>query len=137
MAQNAEDDAYHPDLHLEGYRGQLASALPGDPEVAQFERQVRFDAARTGGVSDLDRDLDLSALEQLTLAAEMRPDRADVHLFVALAAGRLGLVDLAQKAGRRAQDLCPRLLGTPQGQRALALGLPAIAWPGGEGAPNP
>ncbi|MEE8469286.1 MAG: hypothetical protein V3T22_12570, partial [Planctomycetota bacterium] len=123
--------------HLEGYRGQLASALPGDPEVAQFERQVRFDAARTGGVSDLDRDLDLSALEQLTRAAEMRPGRADVHLFVALAAGRLGLVDLAQKAGQRAQDLCPRLLETPQGQRALALGLPAGVWPGAADAPNP
>lgn len=123
--------------HLEGYRAQLASALPGDPELAQFERQVRFDGWRTGGVSDLARGLDQAALEKLTLAAELRPGRADVHLFVALAAGRLGHVDLAQKAGQRARALCPRLLETPQGQRALELGLPAIAWPARAGAPNP
>ena len=94
-----------------------------DPEVQQFRRQVKFDAMRTGGVKDLAAGRDSEALAKLTTAIEMRPERADLHLFMALVAQRLGSAELALRAWERALGLCPRVLETPQGQRAQQLGL--------------
>jgi len=94
-----------------------------DPEVQQFRRQVKFDAMRTGGVKDLAAGRHSEALAKLTTAIELRPERADLHLFMALVAQRLGSAELALRAWERALELCPRILETPQGQRAQQLGL--------------
>ena len=94
-----------------------------DPEVQQFRRQVKFDAMRTRGVKDLAAGRHSEALAKLTTAIELRPERADLHLFMALVAQRLGSAELALRAWERALELCPRILETPQGQRAQQLGL--------------
>jgi tetratricopeptide (TPR) repeat protein len=100
-----------------------------DPEIQQFRRQVKFDAMRTGGVQDLAAGRYSEALAKLTTAIELRPERADLHLFMALVAQRLGSAELALRAWERALGLCPRILETPQGQKAQQLGLrfPSLA----------
>jgi spermidine synthase len=105
-----------------------------DPEVQQFRRQVEFDAMRTGGVLDLAAKRHPEALAKLTTAIELRPGRADLHLFMALVAQRLGHAERALRAWEKALGLCPRILETPQGQRALQLGLrfPGLAPPTAE-----
>ncbi len=100
-----------------------------DPEIQQFRRQVKFDAMRTGGVQDLAAGRYSEALAKLTTAIELRPERADLHLFMALVAQRLESAELALRAWERALGLCPRILETPQGQKAQQLGLrfPSLA----------
>ena len=93
-----------------------------DPEWVVLERRIRFDQARTGGVLALGARRDREAFDLLTLAASLRPGRADVHLFVAIAALRLGQAQVARAAAQEALERCPRLLETPQGEAALRLG---------------
>ena len=119
------DPGPDPELDSHGaYRAAIPAPLADDPEVRQFDRQVRFYGARLGGVLDLARGEDRRAFASLTLAASLRPERADVHLFVALAALGSGQPGVARRAASRAYELCPRLLETPQGRKALELGLP-------------
>jgi len=121
-----------PGGSLDGWLARLGSVQ--DPEVAQFRRQVKFDAMRTGGVLDLAAGRNDEALAKLTSAIELRPERADLHLFMALVAQRLGHVDLALRAWEEALQRCPNILATPQGLSALRLGLlfPSRVGPSGQ-----
>ncbi len=65
-----------------------------------------------------------SAADRLLSAAELRPQRADAHLYVAAAMFRLGNERAARAALQRAIELCPRVLQTSAGLRATRLGLP-------------
>jgi len=113
----------------------LASALaraPGDPEVRELAGEIRFLGALRSGVAALGTGAARAALEPLLDAAELRPERADVHLYVAAALARSGEMRGAQAAAARALELCPRAAETAQGRRAIELGLDAsmLATPG-------
>ncbi|MCP3917401.1 MAG: hypothetical protein GY711_17790 [bacterium] len=95
-----------------------------DGEVRRFAREVGFVRALSGGFGALAGGHDGMALDELTRAASLRPERAQVHLLVALAAWRTSNPRVARAAAGRAYQLCPRLLETPQGARALDQGLP-------------
>ncbi len=60
-------------------------------------------------------------------AAELRPERADVALYLAVARERAGDPD-ARAALERAAALCPGLARTPEGLRGRSLGLSDAAW---------
>ena len=104
-------------------RAELARRLPREAEVLAFERSARLDSRRLTGVLALDRGLPREALMALLDAIELAPERADLHLFTALALDLLDQPPAARAAFERATELCPRILETPQGERALALGL--------------
>ena len=106
----------------------LAPALelaPGDPEVRELAGEIRFLGALRSGVAMLDAGAARAALEPLLDAAELRAERADVHLYVAGALARAGELRGAQAAAARALELCPRAAETAQGRRAIELGLDA------------
>jgi spermidine synthase len=116
-------------------------ALKGHPEedfapLRWLDEEVRFEHGTSVGLGAVvARDFE-RALSLLTLAAEVRPFRADAHLHVALAATRAGQGALAARALARALELCPRALETRAGRRALELGLSA-ALAGGRDPSNP
>ncbi|MBM3989963.1 MAG: hypothetical protein FJ298_03035 [Planctomycetes bacterium] len=95
-----------------------------DAEVRAVREEIEFLYGMRTGVAELARGNGRAALEALLGAAEARPLRADVHAYVAAALWASGKREAAQVAGERAVTLCPRLAQTPQGARALALGLP-------------
>ncbi len=96
---------------------------PADPEVEGFLRQVRFLRSIRDGVALLAQGRPRAASGRLLDAAELMPERADVHLYLALALQQLELDAGARAAFERARELCPRILETTPGRRALALGL--------------
>ena len=95
-----------------------------DPEVRALREEVEFLHALRAGVGELTRGSPHAALDLLLRAAERRPLRADVHAYLATALWADGHQQAAQAAGQRAMELCPRIAQTPQGKRALALGVP-------------
>lgn len=99
---------------------------PGDPELVAFEGEREFLAALRSGVARLAAD-PAGALPDLVRAAELRRERADVHLYLAVALERTGS-SAAGKALDAALSRCPRLAATREGQRARALGLSADSW---------
>ena len=119
MGWSGQVDAALP--ALVDLRVELERTIPGDGERLVFERWVEFDSARTTGVALLRGGAGGQALEQLTRAAQLRPERGDVHLLVAVAALLLDELPLARSAAARSVELCPRILETPQGRVALAL----------------
>jgi spermidine synthase len=98
---------------------------PDAPGLALLEEERRFLRALRSGVSLL-RDPSASsardALAELLVAAELRDERADVHLYLAVALERVGS-SAAGAALRTALDLCPNLARTAPGRRAVELGL--------------
>jgi spermidine synthase len=102
----------------------LAEGGVSDPEVRHLARLAAFDEARTAGFRALQKGLYADALVRCTRAVELRPERADVHLFLAMAAAGAGRPGPASKALRRALQLCPRLLETEQGKAAARAGFP-------------
>ena len=96
----------------------------GDPELLSFRDEVAFLHGLRSGVSALSRGDARAALASLLSAAEARPLRADAHAYVAAALYRDGNEAAANAAAQRARELCPRIARTPQGERAVALGLP-------------
>jgi spermidine synthase len=94
-----------------------------DAEVADFVRDVRFLRAIRDGVSRLAQSDPRAASAALIDAADLAPERADVHLYLALALQQLEVGEGARAALERARELCPRILETPAGARALSLGL--------------
>lgn len=115
-----------PDLPDPGARLEELDALAArEVEARALAREVRTAQARLAGIAALGRGDGRAALDDLTRLVELAPERADGHLFVALAAARLGQAELARAAARRAFELCPRLLETGPGRLALELGLPA------------
>lgn len=99
--------------HLSAARSRLGS----DPDLERFEDEVRFLDELRAGVAALASSSDRAgaeiALGPLITAAELRPERADVHLYAAIALERLGS-PAAVKALARALQNCPRLALTPE-----------------------
>ncbi|HUR29287.1 MAG TPA: hypothetical protein VM509_13955, partial [Planctomycetota bacterium] len=89
--------------------------------VALLEERTYLALLRRG-VASIERDPGRAA-DDLLSAAELRRERADVHLYVAAALARQGNADAARAAQARALELCPRVLDTPAGLRASKLGL--------------
>jgi len=105
--------------------------LVGDPDLARFEAEVNFLADIRSGVSALSsssaRMAAQTALEPLISAAESRSERADVHLYNAIALERLGS-KAAAKALERALKACPKLAATPEAQNARKLFMSDALW---------
>jgi spermidine synthase len=116
------------------FEEQLLSArtlLDGDPEITRFEDEVRFLADVRTGVSALasssERSSAEAALEPLISAVERRRERADVHLYAAVALDRLGS-PAAEKALAEALRRCPRIARTPEGHIARTLTMSPAMW---------
>jgi len=124
--------------------GRLRRQLAGqpferDPAVRWLDAEFRFEHSQSQGLGALAVGDFEGALEHLTRAATERPRRADVHLYIAAAAAReaareraagrptSGVGEVAVQALARSLELCPRILATRAGERALALGLDALA----------
>jgi len=105
-----------------------------DPEIAAFLEEVEFLLRLRKGVLWLQtpggRARDGAAVEELVRAAELRPERADVHAYLAAALKRAGAADGARAAARRAEELCPGIAETPEGKRALGWGVAEEWWSG-------
>jgi spermidine synthase len=116
-----------PPAVLRDVATELSRARELDPEAVGLGRLVgerRFLHALRAGVALL-RDPSPAAagaaVEELVAAAELRPERADAHLYLAVALERLGSAAAAE-AQARALELCPDLARTPIGYRAAQLG---------------
>ncbi len=103
---------------------ELASMGEGGKLSRAMLDEQRFLAHLRAGVAAITLD-PRSAVDRLLSAAELRPERADVHLYVAAALQRLGSARGAAAALARALELCPRALETPAGRRAAGFGLPS------------
>jgi spermidine synthase len=112
-------DSFAGSAHLR----ELASSSDAGALGRALVSEQRFLACLRAGVSLIGSDAQ-SAADRLLEAAELRPERADVHLYVAAAMQRLGSARAARAAYARALELCPRALETSAGLRALKLGLP-------------
>jgi len=137
---NAESEAYLRSVQgisaraADEAREQLARArglAPNDPEVREFNEEMSFlDDLRAGVAAlaaDSSRESAIAALDPLTLAAQARYERADVHAYVAVALSRMGS-PAAEKAWDVALARCPRLAETDAGRRARDLGLAQDLW---------
>ncbi len=96
-----------------------------EPEVAQLLAEAEFLDVLRRGVGALAQGDARAALRDCVRAAELRPERADVHLYVAACLARLGESAASHAALARAERMCPRWRDTGVGQRALRLGLDA------------
>ncbi len=103
---------------------ELASMGEGGKLSRALIDEQRFLAQLRAGVAAIALD-PRSAVDRLLSAAELRPERGDVHLYIAAALQRLGSARGAAAALARALELCPRALETPAGKRASGLGLPS------------
>ncbi len=121
LRRGVELELAGPEDSLEELVAQLSSS--DDPEVLLFGRLTRFEGARTGAVSDLAQGRFEEAMAKLIDAIDLRPQRGDLHLYMALAAQGLEEPAIALRAWERALALCPRILETPQGLIAQRLGL--------------
>lgn len=93
------------------------------PSAYDFQDEVEFLYQLRRGVSALQSQHAEAALDALVRAAELRPERGDVHVYLAAARAQLGLDDGARASLAKARELCPRILETPAGLRARQLGL--------------
>lgn len=105
----------------------VGEELALDPEARAFVNEFEFFDHLRRGVALLqgstDREVAGQAADLLLRSTELRPERADAQLYVAVALHRLGLKPGADAAFARAQALCPRIMETSAGNRALGLGL--------------
>ena len=113
--------------HLERAR----ELLGDDPELREFREHVEFLERLRNGVALLataagGQPVDArSVIDLLSRAAELRPERADVHVYNAAAFAVFEFDEAARKASTVALEACPRIAETPAGRRAVQLGLPA------------
>jgi len=118
-------------LRLDEALGRASALAPEDPEVREFAAEIAFLEDLRAGVAALagnaSKDAAIAALDPLTRAAQARPERADVHAYVAAALSRIGS-KAAGKALDAALERCPRLSETDVGRRAHALGLSEEQW---------
>jgi spermidine synthase len=103
----------------------IPAAQRSDAEVRAFVDEVEFLFGLRSGIAALTGGDTRGALAALLRSAELRPERGDVHAYVALALWAGGNEPAARKAAERAVTTCPRIAETPAGQRCLSLGLPA------------
>jgi tetratricopeptide (TPR) repeat protein len=103
--------------------------LPGDPELVALEREVLAGRGRAQGLARLAADPSpegaRAAAFALREAARQLPERADAHLYLALAFERMGEPAAAELALTLALELCPGVMETPPGRSASNLGFPA------------
>ena len=104
------------------HAGRAAAVLGDDPEWLHLARVASFETRRSEGLGLLRAGQSRAALSKLLAAAEQRPERADVHLFVALAADGAGQQDVALAALGRSLEQCPRILETRPGRLAVGIG---------------
>lgn len=104
------------------HAGRASGILGEDPEWLHLARVASFETRRAEGLGLLRAGQSRAALAKLLAAAEQRPERADVHLFVALAADGAGQLDVALAALRRSLEQCPRVLETRPGRLAVGIG---------------
>ncbi|MFT7676502.1 MAG: spermidine synthase [Planctomycetota bacterium] len=104
------------------HAAEAARSLSGDPEWLHLARTAAFESARQEGLLLLRSGSWKGAMERLLSAAEIRPERADIHLYVALAADGLRDTQAALGALRHSLRLCPGLLETAPGQVATQIG---------------
>jgi spermidine synthase len=110
-----------PDLERE--LAAAAAALGrGDPALEHLVSELAFLEAVRTGVTRLSAGDARSALEPLTTAAELRPERGDVHLYLAAALQAVGVDAGARAAYAAAIERCPRIFLTPPGERVLGWG---------------
>ena len=102
---------------------ELASLTRGGKLARALIDEQSFLADLREGVARIASD-PRAAADYLISAVEIRPERADVHLYVSAAMLRLGSESVAREALGRALELCPRALETSAGMRAAKLGLP-------------
>ena len=115
------DDPLRPDLARElAAAGELLG--PEDPALSVLRSELAFLDALRDGVGLLAGGAPKAALPQLVSAAELRPERGDVHLYLSAALQALGADSGARAAWDAARERCPRILETGPGERALALG---------------
>ena len=105
------------------WRGALAEARAldaDDAELRTFEAEAKWTLGLREGVSILltrrGQESGREALQPLLDAAEARPQRADVHAWVAVALDRAGS-GAASAAARKALELCPGLARTRLAER--------------------
>ncbi len=111
-----------PDLPaLDAARAELERRMAGDPEARAFLDEVRLEDLRLSGVIALGSGRPADAMRAFLDAIDLVGERADLHLFAAVAFEQAGEAPAARAAHRRALELCPRILETPQGQKALSL----------------
>jgi spermidine synthase len=104
----------------------LAPALEAagdDPEVLEFRAELDFLHHLRQGVALAQRGRASDAVRSLVQAVELRPERGDAHLYLGTTLALAGEERLARAALAQARELCPRILETPAGRRALDLGL--------------
>lgn len=119
------------EARLRGLKLELPQAVPGplpvdDPEVRAFAEEREFLDVLRRGVSALGSD-PAGALPDLVRAVELRRERADVHLYLAVALEKTGNLS-AGKALAAALERCPAIARTREGARARQLGLSDVGW---------
>ena len=124
LARGVElEDSVLCDVEVELARARALD--PHAPGLILLEGERRFLRSLRAGVGLL-RDRSpaaaRAAVDELLAAAELRPRRADAHLYLAVALTRLGSA-AGDRALARALDLCPNLASTGAGIRAAELGL--------------
>jgi spermidine synthase len=114
------EGARYEDLDWRAAMAEARTLDPLDAELRAFEQEVRFTIGLREGVSILltrqGADSGREALPSLLDAAEVRPQRADVHAWVAVALDRAGS-RAADAAFAKALQLCPGLARTRTGER--------------------
>lgn len=99
---------------------------PEEPSLLRLEDELEFLTTIRRGVALLAQAVgERSAAEaavQLERAATLRPERADVHAYLAVALDRMGDERAASELAR-ARALCPTLERTAVGERLRQLGL--------------
>ena len=96
-----------------------------DPEVLAFREELEFTASLRRGVAALGSGDVATAVREVVTAAELRPERGDVHAYAAAALHAAGDLRAARSAAQKALQSCPQIARTPAGARAMQLGLPA------------
>jgi hypothetical protein len=122
-----ERDLARGSLALDAARARAEAAVafaaaPADREVRDLAEHVAFLWALRGGVALLQAGDPRGALDELVLAAELRGERADVHLYLAAALAELDLAEASERALAAALERCPRAAETPAGARVRSLG---------------
>ncbi len=114
---------------VDGALERARAALGASPELLALEREVGAARARSSGLARLAADPSPVAAREAALrlreAARIYPERADAHLFMAVALERMGEPAAAEQALALALELCPRVLETSPGKSAANLGFPA------------
>jgi spermidine synthase len=108
---------------------QVRNLVPQEAALLRFENTLEFEQAIRAGFALLrsgqSESISGNAALKLTRATVLRPERADVHAYLALALQRLDS-DRARLEINTALKLCPNLRGTRVGQRLISLG---FTWP--------